>query len=198
MKKIVILLTLIFFFSCKNEEKKIVFSKPLKKVPLIYKDASNYLFQMHQDTLYFNNKKFSGIQYSLYKQGDTAFIKPYLNGLEEGITKKWYVNKQLAEERLYIDGKKEGIHKGWWENGNRKFEFAVSNDEYTNEFKEWSNSGLLVKYFHYKNGQENGRQQLYYENGKIRANYVILNGKRYGLLGTKNCKNVSDSIFNSK
>jgi antitoxin component YwqK of YwqJK toxin-antitoxin module len=197
MKK-VLMLTLIFFSSCKNEEKKIVFSKQLKKVPLVYKDASNYLFQMNQDTVYFNNKKFSGIQYSLYKQGDTVFIKPYLNGLEEGITKKWYANKQLAEERLYIDGKKEGIHKGWWENGKRKFEFAVSNDEYTNEFKEWNSNGLLVKHFHYKNGQENGSQQLYYENGKIKANYVIINGKRYGLLGTKNCKNVSDSIFNSK
>uniref|UniRef100_UPI003751D279 toxin-antitoxin system YwqK family antitoxin n=1 Tax=Flavobacterium sp. TaxID=239 RepID=UPI003751D279 len=122
----------------------------------------------------------------------------YFNGLEEGTTKKWYANKQLAEKRLYVDGKKEGIHKGWWENGNKKFEFAVSNDEYTNEFKEWNSNGLLVKHFHYKNGQENGSQKLFYENGKVKANYVIINGKRYGLLGTKNCKNVSDSIFNSK
>ena len=197
MNKFLILL-LIFFSSCKNEEKKISVSNELKKVPLVYKDASNYLFEMHQDTLYFNNKKFSGIQYYLYKQGDTAFVKPCLNGLEEGITKKWYFNKQIAEERLYIDGKKEGIHKGWWENGNKKFEFAVSNDEYTNEFKEWNSNGLLVKHFHYKNGQENGSQKLFYENGKIKANYVIMNGKRYGLLGTKNCKNVSDSIFNIK
>ena len=197
MKKNLIL-TLIFFFSCKNEENKIIFPKELKKVPLVYKYASNYSFEMHQDTLYFNNKKFSGIQYSLYEGRDTAFIKPYLKGLEEGITKKWHSNKQLAEERLYIDGKKEGIHKGWWENGNIKFEFEVSNDEYTNEFREWNNNGLLIKHFHYKNGQENGSQKLFYENGKVKANYVILNGKRHGLLGTKNCKNVSDSIFNSK
>ncbi|MBC7524150.1 MAG: toxin-antitoxin system YwqK family antitoxin [Flavobacterium sp.] len=192
------IIMLFLFASCKNEEKKNVLLKQSKKIPLIYKDALQYSFQMHQDTLYLNNNKFSGIQYSLYKQGDTAFIKPFLNGLEEGVIKKWYVNKQLAEERLYIDGKKEGIHKGWWENGNKKFEFAVSNDEYTNEFREWSSNGLLIKYFHYKNGQENGSQKLFYENGKVKANYVILNGKRYGLLGTKNCKNVSDSIFSVK
>lgn len=197
MNKFLILI-IIFFPSCKNEEKKITISKQAKKVPFVYKDASDYSFLMHQDTLYFNNTKYSGIIYSLYEKGDTAFIKPYLNGLEEGITKKWYINKQVAEERLYIDGKKEGIHKGWRENGNKKFEFAVSNDEYTNEFKEWSSTGLLVKHFHYKNGQENGSQKLFYENGKVKANYVILNGKRYGLLGTKNCKNVSDSIFNIK
>jgi antitoxin component YwqK of YwqJK toxin-antitoxin module len=48
---------------------------------------------------------------------------------------------------------------------------------------------------HFKDGQEEGSQKLWYDNGKIRANYVIIKGKRYGLLGTKNCKNVSDSIF---
>lgn len=77
----------------------------------------------------------------------------------------------------------------------KKIEVTVSNDEYTGDFKEWIASGLLIKHFHYKNGQEDGSQQLFYENGKIKANYVIINGKRYGLLGTKNCKNVSDSIF---
>lgn len=190
-----LVLVLLSIAACSTKETEIAGTKQPKKVPFIYQDASNPAFEMHQDTLYFNQKKFSGIQYALYKPDDTAFVKPYLNGLEEGITKKWYSNKQLAEQRLYIAGKKEGIHTGWWENGKKKFEFAVSNDAYTNDFKEWTSTGLLVKHFHYKNGQENGSQKLWYETGKIRANYVILNGKRYGLLGTKNCKNVSDSIF---
>jgi antitoxin component YwqK of YwqJK toxin-antitoxin module len=55
--------------------------------------------------------------------------------------------------------------------------------------------GKLIHLANYKNGQEEGTQKLWYDNGKIRANYVIKNGKRYGLLGTKNCINVSDSIF---
>jgi len=190
-----LVLVLLSIAACSTKETEIVGIKQPKKVPLVYQDASNPAFEMHQDTLYFNQKKFSGIQYALYKLGDTAFVIPYLNGLEEGITKKWYPNKQLAEERLYVAGKKEGIHTGWWENGKKKFEFAVSNDTYTNDFKEWTSTGLLVKHFHYKDGQENGSQKLWYDTGKIRANYVILNCKRYGLLGTKNCKNVSDSIF---
>ena len=194
MNKLLIAM-LFFLLACKGKENKIAVVKHIKQVPLKYIDAGNMLFQMHQDTLFFNNKKFSGITFQLFSSGDTFYIKPFLNGLEEGVLKKWYPNKQLAEERLYISGKKEGIHKGWWENGKPKFEFAVSNDEYTGNFKEWLNNGMLIKHFHYKNGQEDGSQQLFYENGKIKANYVIFNGKRYGLLGTKNCKNVSDSIF---
>ena len=66
---------------------------------------------------------------------------------------------------------------------------------YEGERKEWNNEGNLIYLATYKKGQEEGPQKLWYDNGKIRANYIIKNGKRYGLLGTKNCKNVSDSIF---
>lgn len=62
---------------------------------------------MHQDTLYLNSTKFSGIAFQLFPEGDTFFVRPFLNGLEEGLIQKWYVNKQMAEERLYIDGKKK-------------------------------------------------------------------------------------------
>jgi antitoxin component YwqK of YwqJK toxin-antitoxin module len=47
----------------------------------------------------------------------------------------------------------------------------------------------------YKKGHEDGQQQWWYDNGKIKANYIIKNGRRYGLRGTKKCINVSDSIF---
>ncbi len=189
------ILFMFVFPSCKGKDNNVIIPKQVKQVPTNYVDAANMLFQLHQDTLYFDKTTFSGIAFQLFPSGDTFFVKPFLHGLEEGIIKKWYPNKQLAEERLYISGKKDGIHKGWWENGKPKFEFAVTNDEYTGDFKEWLSTGMLIKHFHYKNGQEEGSQKLFYENGKIKANYVIINGKRYGLLGTKNCKNVSDSIF---
>jgi antitoxin component YwqK of YwqJK toxin-antitoxin module len=47
----------------------------------------------------------------------------------------------------------------------------------------------------YQKGHEEGEQKWWYDNGKIKANYIIKDGRRYGLLGTKNCINVSDSIF---
>ena len=78
---------------------------------------------------------------------------------------------------------------------NKRFDFVAKDDEYYGEMKEWTIDGKLFHLAHYVNGQEEGIQKMWYENGKIRANYVIIKGKRYGLLGTKNCRNVSDSII---
>ena len=83
----------------------------------------------------------------------------------------------------------------FWENGNKRFEFDAKNDACEGELSEWTFDGKLTHLAHFKDGQEEGSQKLWYDNGKIRANYVIIKGKRYGLLGTKNCKNVLDSIF---
>lgn len=114
---------------------------------------------------------------------------------EHLIQKKYYPNKQLMEYREFRNGMKNGKQIGYWENGNKRFEFIAKDDAYEGELKEWDRNGKLFHLAHYKDGQEEGEQKLWYENGKIRANYFIIKGKRYGLLGTKNCKNVSDSIF---
>jgi antitoxin component YwqK of YwqJK toxin-antitoxin module len=53
----------------------------------------------------------------------------------------------------------------------------------------------LVKQMNYLKGHEEGPQKWWYDNGKIKANYIIQDGRRFGLLGTKNCINVTDSIF---
>ena len=98
------------------------------------------------------------------------------------------------EYREYGLGRKNGKQVAFWENGNKRFEFVAKDDAYEGELKEWTLNGELFHLAHYANGQEEGIQKMWYENGKIRANYVIRKGKRYGLLGTKNCKNVSDSI----
>ncbi len=181
-------------WSCTPGEKAGISRDKRAEVPLHFVPANDSLFSSKQDTVLLNGVAFSGVQFLLYPNGDTAMLTPFLNGLQEGICKKWYPGKQPAEERLFIAGKKEGIHKGWWPNGQPKFWFEISNDVYTGDFKEWNNNGILIKQAHYKNGQEDGRQQLFFDDGTIKSNYVIRNGRRYGLLGTKNCTNVSDSI----
>lgn len=111
------------------------------------------------------------------------------------IYKKYYPNKQLMEYREMRNDMKNGKQIAYWDNGKKRFEFAAINDAYEGELKEWDYNGRLFHLAHYKNGQEEGVQKLWYENGKIRANYITLKGRRFGLLGTKNCKNVSDSVF---
>jgi len=191
MKKLIFILFVFILYACSNGKKEKIIIQ--RSIPAIYIEGKTASLEKIQDIVYYNTRRFDGYVYEMYNAKDTSFVKSYLNGLEEGTHKKWYPNKQLSEERLYHNGKKEGIHKAWWDNGNMQYKYQISNDEYTGEFKEWNQDGLLIKFFHYKNGQEDGSQKLYYENGSIRSNYVIVKGRRFGLLGTKNCSNVKES-----
>jgi antitoxin component YwqK of YwqJK toxin-antitoxin module len=166
------------------------------EIPAVYKlfDPEHHTF--HMDTLYDSGKKYSGYMYSFYPSGtDTFELISYCDGLQSGVSKKWYPGNRLMEVRSFCAGKKNGKQVSYWQNGNKRFEFTAKNDAYEGTLEEWDVNGHLYHLAHYVNGQEEGIQKLWYDNGKIRANYVIKNGKRYGLLGTKNCTNVSDSIF---
>lgn len=147
-----------------------------------------------QDTVYYKQKHFTGYQFALHLNGDTALLKSFYNGLEEGFTRKWHTNKQLAEERFYLAGKKEGLHRAYWQSGRLKFEYHFLHDEFDGLCKEWYANGRIFKEFNYKAGHEEGSIKMFWENGKIKTNYIIKNGRRYGLLGTKNCINVADSV----
>lgn len=165
-------------------------------VPKIYTLKSSPKVSILNDTVFYSNKRFSGVMYELnIINKDTISIETYCNGLQNGISKKWYGSNKLMEQRNYMNGKKNGKQTVFWDNGFKKFEFTAKDDAYEGEMKEWNNNGNLIHLGNYKNGQENGTQKMWYDNGKIRANYVIIRGKRFGLLGTKNCRNVSDSIF---
>ena len=186
-----------FLVSCKEEKKEPPKPEPkiAKTVPPVYINAADPRFNNHQDTVYYQDKKFTGFRVGLYPNGDTAQLQSYFNGVEEGEQRAWYPNKQLSEERFYINGKKEGLHKKWWPDGAAKMYFEAYSNEYSGEFKEWYSSGLLAKYFHYVNGREEGSQKLWWDNGAVRANYVIRNGKKYGLIGLTICENPYDSII---
>ncbi|WP_018344310.1 toxin-antitoxin system YwqK family antitoxin [Cytophaga aurantiaca] len=170
-----------------------------RDIPVVYTLYNEGDDIFHGDTLYHQNKKYSGYLYALYPStSDTAALIAYYNGLQSGISKKWYSAKKLMEVRYYCAGQKNGKQISYWENGNKRFEFTAVNDAYEGKMEEWDVNGHLFHLAHFVNGQEEGEQKLWYDNGKIRANYVVRKGKRYGLLGTKNCTNVSDSIFTVK
>jgi antitoxin component YwqK of YwqJK toxin-antitoxin module len=143
-----------------------------------------------------NNQPFSGIIYRLAEnKKDTVAVASFVNGTEDGEWRSYYSNGQLQERRYYSDGKKTDIYEGWWPNGNKRLLYHFENGEYEGSCIDWNVSGKLASSMNYKNGYEDGSQQQFYENGKVKANYVMIDGRRYGLLGTKNCVNVSDSVF---
>lgn len=191
------LLVCLLFCSCNTHTENSAPAAELrlaKTLPKVHKKVTDPLFRVQQDTVYYDGKYYTGYQFTTDENGDTTLLYGYFNGVQEGAQKKWYSKGLCAEERLYINGKKEGIQKGWWLNGKLKFYYSAYNNEYNGEFKEWYETGLVAKQFHYVNGQEEGSQRLWWDNQTVRANYVIKNGKKYGLIGLKICVNPYDSI----
>ena len=190
---IIFLSTLLFAQACSTKN-KIENKEPYPASIDTILNVVDTALLFHVDTLYYKDKKFTGTIFKLYSKLDTAFIGNYLNGLEDGLQKKWYPNKQLLESRLFSQGKKIGKHIGYWEKGNINFEYYFKNGEHEGVLNEWYESGQRFKEFHYKKGYEEGSEKMWWENGTIRANYVVKNGRRYGLIGLKLCMNPVDSM----
>ena len=194
MKKLFTILFLCIACSC-NQNAIDNLIKNYELTPLVYTKQSSQDVFIWDEIVYVKDKKYSGILYKLFiNSSDSFFTTEYKKGMLDGCSKKWYPNKQLMEIRYYKEGKKNGKQISYWDNGNKKFEFLANEDRYEGTLMEWTYNGKLVHLANYVHGQEEGIQKLWYDNGQIRANYVMRNGKRYGLLGTQNCKYVSDNI----
>jgi antitoxin component YwqK of YwqJK toxin-antitoxin module len=53
--------------------------------------------------------------------------------------------------------------------------------------REWSREGKLLSEFHFVAGHEAGQQRMWNDDGSIRSNYVVRDGRRYGLIGAMGC-----------
>lgn len=147
-------------------------------------------FVQRQGITYLNGKAFSGWQYTLYRNGDTAMIAPYLNGRLEGVARSWYPGRRPKAIRNYHFGRKTGSHYAWYPDGQKKYIYHMLQDHYEGNVQEWYENGQLSRNCNYKNGQEEGMQTLYWPDGTIRANYQSINGRKYGLTGVKGCRSL--------
>ena len=139
------------------------------------------------------NKPFSGYVVSYYSSQKLRLKEAYLLGKAESVHQKWYENGQLQEQRSYLNNHKHGIHRGWWPDGKLKFEYSFLNDMAIGTHKEWYDNGrLFTRSTYNQQGQPEGVQQMWYNTGQIKANYVVKNGRRFGLLGAKGCMGEND------
>ncbi len=176
------------FISCVNND--------VKEFKLQLVSNTDTSLHFNNGIVYYKNNLFSGTVYTLYNNSkDTAEIRNYLLGKEDGVWKNFYPNHSLKEIREFKNGKKVGKMKAYWDNKNVMIKCFFEDDEYDGLYKEWNRNGTVIRNMNYVKGHEEGSQQMFYDNGKVRSNYIIKEGKRFGLLGTKNCINVSDSIF---
>lgn len=139
-----------------------------------------------------NGEPFSGYLFQTYISGQQKSKHPYFQGRKHGTSLAWYPDGTPEFERKYEHGKKTDVHLGWWPDGQKKFEFHFVKGEHHGAAIEWYASGKLYKEFHYEFGQESGSQKMWEEDGQIRANYVVRNGRQYGLTGAKPCVSVME------
>lgn len=143
---------------------------------------------------YANGKLLHGLVYACNANGDTLMSGRYHKGREEGVFRFRYADGKLKEIRRYKAGRKTGEHNGWYENGVHRFEYHYKDDLYEGVYKEWFENGQLYRSQYFVAGHESGPQQVWAADGQIKSNYLIKNGRRYGLFGTKNCVNVADRV----
>ena len=154
----------------------------------VYVNADSGKWKEKGPLLFFNESLFSGCKYRLYPNGDTASLCKYQDGKMHGWQLQWYDQSHLKEKRYFVNGWQQGVQQGWYANGRPRFEYHFKDDVYEGNVKEWSTEGLLFKDFNYAGGQESGKQLLLNNDGSIKANYEVRNGKIYGNIGSKNCE----------
>ena len=151
--------------------------------------------EMRSGIFFVDEKPFTGKLIGFYpNKKDTMFLNNYAVGLEDGEWKKFHESGKIFQQRYYSKGSKVGRFSEWWENGKLQMEYFFEQDEYEGTCSEWNQEGRLIREMNYRKGYEQGSQKQWYDNGEIRSNYIIKDGRRYGLLGTKNCINVADSV----
>jgi antitoxin component YwqK of YwqJK toxin-antitoxin module len=74
-----------------------------------------------------------------------------------------------------------------WSNGSVHLIEHIRDGVVEGTLREWLPDGTLYREQNYLHGHEEGRQRMWYGNGKLRANYVVRSGRRYGLMGAKGC-----------
>ena len=177
-------------FACNTMQQK-----DAKSLPLTINIAT-VNFTLNNGIATVNKLPFTGTIFMLYPNTkDTAEVRNYLNGYEDGEWRKYYTGNHLREKRTFTNGQKTGSYLVWWPSGKQQQVYNFKQNVYEGTCREWCENGILIKEMNYSKGYETGTQKAWWDNGKIKSNYIIKDGRRYGLLGTKNCINVSDSIF---
>jgi len=173
-----------FIFSC--EKSSII------EIPNNVIFSNNIHLSIDGKFLLYKNKKFSGYLEEISSNNIRLSRIGYYNGRKEGIEKIWYDNNKISEIRFYRKGKKIGVHELFWDNGNKKMIAYFKNGEHNGEMTQWHKNGKVYKKFNYKSGFEEGNQKIWNDKGNLKANYDVIQGRRYGLTGIKNCKSVNN------
>ena len=144
-----------------------------------------------QGILLYGGNRFSGYLVARYPEGTIKSRSAYLDGMQELESIGYYPTGEILFTRHYVRGEKNGEHLGFFPDGSLRFQYFFETGKGVGNHREWYENGQLAKDLNYVAGQPFGPQKMWRPDGKIRSNYVIReDGRRYGLVGLKRCKNM--------
>jgi antitoxin component YwqK of YwqJK toxin-antitoxin module len=117
----------------------------------------------------------------------TKKTTPYRSGLRHGISRAWHANGALAFAGSFLSGRETGLHRTWYATGQLRSEHRLERGLLQGVARDWFPDGTPYRAATYVDGQEAGSQQMWYTDGSLRANYVVRDGRRFGLIGAKAC-----------
>lgn len=165
--------------------------EPVSHIPDVIVGAEDALLQYIAPAMLYDGLPFSGTVVLSDDSGRVAERKQYLKGLLHGVHEGFYPSGQHSFRRPYVAGEKHGAHQGWYADGQLRFAYYFEHGLSEGHHQEWYPDGSIYRDMHYENGRERGAQKMYRPDGKLRSNYVVKsNGRRYGLVGSKRCKNI--------
>jgi len=147
----------------------------------------NPLLERINGILYFDGTPYSGYIIEESESGSLLSKVNWKQGKRHGSYRTWYSNGQKSEERQYFEGRKNGLHMGWFADGSPRFILNFRNGVYHGNCREWHANGQLYTDCNFDEGAEIGSQQSWRFDGKAVANYVVKDGHRYGVVGSKTC-----------
>jgi antitoxin component YwqK of YwqJK toxin-antitoxin module len=102
------------------------------------------------------------------------------------VVERWD-NGRVRRETSYRGDAMDGPSRGWYPNGAPQFVYNYADGAGEGMQRQWYPSGQIYTWFNHHAGHELGQQRMWNADGTIRSNYVIKDGRRYGLLGALGC-----------
>ena len=178
-----------FLFACKHLQRHL--NAAIKNDPVITFNATDPDLNFKNGYWYYKSDLFSGTILEHFENNAVHKKTQYLQGRENGWQIIFYPGGSLSEKRFYTNGEKDIVHTGWWPNGNMRFEYHFAKGIYDGDYKEWYETGEQLKYIHYTKGVDDWGKG-WRQNGKLYMNFVVRNGRRYGLNNSNLCYTVKN------
>lgn len=137
-------------------------------------------------------------EWTFFQENGKVEIKAAIkNGVMHGLTKSWYNNGQLLQQKNYVNGLLQGAVVTYHEDGREWINVTYKDGLYHGKFLQWTGGGTLYLDLNFYEGKLHGKQQYYHTNGKkafevMYDNDKVVSGKSWNEKGVEIPYNESD------